>query len=62
MTTAKTIKEITESAALLFKKTINHYELKDIIRHRFIDHKNLYEKVSRYPSEGSSSNNYFLLG
>lgn len=50
--TTNTLKEITEAASLLFKKTMNTYTLQDLTRHRAIPHKNLYEICSQYPSQG----------
>ena len=49
---AESLKKLSETAALIYSKTIKTYTLKDIVRHRYIPHKNLYEICSSYPSNG----------
>jgi hypothetical protein len=49
---AETLKKLSETAALIYSKTIKTYTLSDVIKHRNIPFKNLYEICSSYPSNG----------
>jgi small subunit ribosomal protein S34 len=40
------------AAETLMDRVVKKFELKDIIAHRFVPHKNLYEICSQYPSKG----------
>lgn len=42
------------AAETLMDRVVKNFELKDLIKHKYINHKNLFEICSQYPSLGLS--------